>query len=145
MRKIILSLIAIIIVMTGCEKYNLNRIYGYYNLTSYQVNGEDSLSLYKDSLGVNFQFYYSDQSERNACTIDGIRNDGNETSLIWQWKFDNDNKILQVITSYGQKGTGPIGGSKTPEWEILKLKSNFLQFKTIFNNKEYIIELKEKY
>ena len=142
MKKIILILLAIAAIASSCEKYNLNRIYGYYTLTSYQVNGVDSLSLYKDSLGVNFQFYYEEVNSANGLLIDGNRTDGNYTHVICQWNLKNHFTILEIKTAYGNYGTGPIGYMRTPEWEILSLKNEF-KMKTTYNGKEYVVELKQ--
>ena len=143
MKKIILVLIAITAIATGCDKteQTLKKIYGAYIIETYTVDGLDSLSLYCDSLGRNFRIYYSDQSECNVCAIDGMRSDGMGTALVWRWELINKDKSIRIITSYGQQGTGPFGDYKTPEWDILELGTKNITLKSNYNNKEYIIEL----
>jgi len=145
MKKVILILIALIAIMTGCEKYNLNKIYGDHTLINYTVDGIDSMNTFKDSLGTLFQFNYDEVSNENICVIGGVRNDGQGTLVTWNWELNNSDKILsQVISAGFSIGTGPFGvGKNNIEWEILKLKSNYLKLKTNYNNKEYIIELEE--
>jgi len=57
MKKTMLIFIVIAALVSGCEKYTLNTIYGFYTITSYRVNDADSLDLYRDSLGVDFHFF----------------------------------------------------------------------------------------
>ncbi|HNW99613.1 MAG TPA: hypothetical protein PKK00_14500 [Bacteroidales bacterium] len=152
MKKLLIILIVITAITEGCKKYEegpcfslrsaKKRLYGTYTLTQYTVNGVDSLNLFNDSLGLSFNFYYSGQSENDVCVIDGLRKDGVETDLTWQWELINKEKVLNIKTSYGIRGTGPFGGNKKPEWNILKLKANNVKLKTNYNNKEYNIELK---
>lgn len=141
MKKIFLFLIVIIVFTSGCEKYTLNKIYGPYTLTTYTVDGVDSLSLYNDSLGLNFDFYYNDVNSSNVCFIDGNRSDNKYTHIVCVWELLDNNSKLKIITAYGFIGTGPFGRDKIPLWEIIKLENNYLKMKTYFNNKEYQISL----
>jgi len=140
-KKILLLFIVIAALVSGCEKYTLNKIYGFYTLKSYTVDGVDSLSLYKDSLGTDFHFYYEDMNYANVLSIKGYRADHNSVSVICKWELVNNRKTLKIITSYGVIGTGPIGGNKNLEWSISKLRNHRLELKTTYNNKDYIIEL----
>lgn len=141
MKNNFLILIVLIAIMTGCEKYTLNKIYGSYTLTSYTVDGVDSLSLYNDSLGLNFEFYYEDVNSSNVCFIDGNRSDNTYTHIVCVWELLDNNSKLQILTAYGFIGTGPFGRDKIPEWEILRLTKNELKMKTLYNGKEYIVAL----
>jgi len=145
MKKKVLFLILPFVFLYGCEKYTLNKIYGDHTLTNYTVDGTASLNSFKDSLGTLFRFDYDDVSGENTCSISGPRNDGLGTMVTWNWELNNNNKILSQLISAGFSiGTGPFGvGKNNIEWEILKLKSNYLQLKTNYNNKEYIIELEK--
>jgi hypothetical protein len=143
MKKIILILMAITAIVCGCNKTKqiMNKIYGDYTLTSYTVNGVDSLSLYKDSLGENFKFYFDDYQEKTFVAIYGQRNDGKEGGLLQTWALINKNTIeFYPYTSDDDIGTGPFGNHKRPIFEILELK-NILRLRTNFNEKEYIVEL----
>ncbi len=142
MKKLILIIIAIVAIAGGCDKYEqtLKKIYGEYSLKIYNVDGVDSLSLYKDSLGTNFNFYYEEVNSSNVLLIDGKRTDGNDTHVICQWNLKNQFTILEIKTAYGSNGIGPFGYMITPEWEILSLENEF-KMKTIYNEKEYFVEL----
>jgi hypothetical protein len=152
MKKTILIIIVLAAVVGGCKKYEegplisfrsaKNRVYGYHTLSEYKVNGIDSIEQYKDSLGVNYNFYYSESSEVDGCTINGVRNDGNEISLVCKWKLINNNKVLYFYTAHGPKGVGPLGNNKTLQWEILRLTKSDLKMKTNYNGKEYVVDLK---
>lgn len=120
------------------------RLYGAYTLSTYIVNGEDSLSLFNDSLCLTFSFFYDDVNSKDVCYIVGERKDGHYSELYWSWNLINDNKVLQIYRSVGIIiGTGPFGTDKFPEWEILRLTNNELKMKTTYNGKEYLIELKQ--
>jgi hypothetical protein len=122
-----------------------NRFYGWHTITKYTVNGEDSLGLYYDSLALSFYFYYEDVYNNDQCIITGDRKDGKGCDFVWTWMLTNNNKILKIISAGGSisKGTGPFKNNVTSEWKILKLKRNDIIMKTDYNNKEYLIELKQ--
>ena len=160
MKKLILILIVLAAITESCKKYEdgslfsfrsaKNRLYGTYDLKTYTVNGVDSLSLYKDSLGSVFSFFNNDVDGGNGCLIEGDRKDGNYTLLYWDWQLINKNKTLSISNSYAAGylpvnsiGTGPFGDDKLPQWEILRLTNTEVNMKTNYNNKEYYIELKE--
>lgn len=145
MKKVILILIALISIMSGCEKYNLNKIYGDHTLKKYTVDGTDSMNTFKDSLGTLFQFNYDEVSNENICAISGVRNDGQGTLVTWNWELNNGDKILsQVISAGFSIGTGPFGvGKNNLEWEILSLTRKELKMKTLYNGTEYVVELEE--
>jgi len=137
----LLILIILTAWVSGCEKYTLNKIYGFYTLKSYTVDGIDSLSLYKDSLGTDFHFYYNDTYNHNECLNTGIRTDGQNTILVCKWELINNEKILKIITSYGPIGTGPFGNNITPEWHLFNLTKKEIEMSTNYNDKEYIVNL----
>ena len=153
-KKLILILIVLAAITEGCKKYPdgpcisfrspIKRLYGVYTLTKHTVNGEDSLSLYKDSLGQKFDFFYNDIEDFNSCIISGNRMDGYYCYIKWDWRLVDKNKILQIFNSDGTIiGTGPFGKRKKPEWEIIRLTNKELYMKTTFNGKEYYVELRE--
>jgi len=152
MKKLILILIVIAAITEGCKKYEdgpwisfrspIKRLYGVYTLTKYTVNGEDSLSLFNDSLSLKFDFFYNDIDYVDLCLIGSFRKDGKWSQLYLYWKLINDDKTLNVYKSSGSSnGTGPFGNNKIVDWEILKLRNKKIWMKTTYNNKEYHIEL----
>ena len=145
MKKIILILIVIAAVAGGCikSKYEktIEKICGDYTLKTYTVNGIDSLSLYKDSLGTDFNLYYFDDVDCfYVLRISGIRKDGEFCMLDCRWRLTQDNKIFNIYKAYGQYGTGPFGGNKISEWKILNLGAEFKMI-TAYKGKVYLIEL----
>ena len=60
MKKTLLLCLILAAVVGGCNKDEkaYKKILGDWKLKSYSVNGIDSLSSYKDSLGVNYNFLY---------------------------------------------------------------------------------------
>jgi hypothetical protein len=146
MRKTILMLIAITSIAYGCKKeHTYNRILGKHILTEYTVDGIDSLKSYKDSLGTEFYFFYDDLNKKRVAHILGYSSVYEEKLVIWEWYLLNHYKNLKVSESYSNTdGIGPIGRHKTPEWEILKLTNKELKLRTIYNNKEYILNLNNK-
>jgi hypothetical protein len=158
MKKIILLLLLMAGIFESCKKYPdgpwlsmrspLNRLYGSYTITQYNVNGVDSLSLLNDSLYNIIRFSLNENSGLNDCKINGLRNDGNISNLIWSWKLINNDKILKVTNSscYAgtvgwPSGTGPFLNNVLPEWELLRLTNKEVRMKSIYNNKEYIVRL----
>jgi hypothetical protein len=118
------------------------RIYGHHELTSYTVDGADSLSQYFDSLGVDFNFIYDDIHNVNTCIMDGRRKDGAGTLLFWWWVLANNDESLIVKSSTGSSiGVGPFGINKTPVWKIQMLKFKKIKLSTVYSSKEYKIEL----
>jgi hypothetical protein len=154
MKKLIIILLLFASVLAGCRYKEgplisfhsaLNRLYGTHTLKQYTVNGQDSLNLYYDTLGLSFRLYYEEVYGHNDCVIGEGQNIHGHNSgwVVWTWILDNNNKNLKVLTSVGSNNaTGPIGAGITPEWQILKLKKGDIKIKTMFNGKEYIVELK---
>jgi hypothetical protein len=143
MKKTILILVMMVAVVGGCKRERLfNRIYGRHVLTEYTVDGVDSLSLYKDSLGTEFNFYCDDHAEYDYTEIRGYSNVYDEKLVVWDWVIDGNNKNLTIYNSYSLSfGTGPIGKDKKPKWEILKLTNKEFRMKTTYNGKEYEVNL----
>jgi hypothetical protein len=118
------------------------RIMGGYHIKEYTVNGTDSLSLYNDSLCLNFDFYYNDVDCVNACSITGTRKDGGGCYLYWHWHLANDDTELIIDSSTGlSAGTGPFGKGRICTWTILRLKMKEIRMKTTYNGKEYRVKL----
>jgi len=152
MKKTLLILLIITGITESCKKYEdgplislrspKDRLYGAYTLTKYTVNGEDSLSLFYDSLGLIFQFFYDDVGYYDVCYIVHNRKDGGWAKLYWHWSFENNEMNLKIDNATGTTvGTGPFGINKKPVWEILKLTNKQIRMKTTYNNKEYFIDL----
>ena len=154
MKRLMLTLIVITTITASCKKYPdgplislrtaKGRLYGTHTLTKYTVNGVDSLSLYKDSLSTNFHFYKNPDNGNDICAMFGSRKDGGESTLYWEWALEDHNKILKVTFSADNLpgwSTGPFGDNRCPEWQILKLKADDIIMQTIYNGKEYLIEL----
>jgi hypothetical protein len=145
MKKLILILLAIAAIASGCEKYEYNhtvkKICNSYVLKTYTVNGLDSLKLFNDSLGLNFDFYHNQTEDSYDLSISGKRTDGNSGYVICHWGLLRDNKTVQLYSSAGNKGTGPFGSDKCSDWEILSLKRKELEMKSIYNTNEYQIKL----
>lgn len=152
MKKIIFILIAIAAIACACKKYEegplisfisaKNRVYGTYTLVSYTVNDQDSLSSYKNSLGVNFEFYHNEFLDDDRLKIFGDHYNGGIDNMICRWTLVNKNKILNIIGPYGAVGPGPFGYYGTIQWEIIELRNKDIKLKTQFNGKEYFIHLK---
>ncbi len=153
MKKILIYLIVITAIASSCKKYEegplisfrspLKRIYGYYYLESYTINGIDSLKFFNDSMGSSFYFLHDDVYDVNDLIIDGKRNDGvYAEGCVFRWSLKSSNKILKFETaSGGNANSGPFRRGVLIDWEILKLKFHNLKLKTTYNNKEFIIEL----
>jgi hypothetical protein len=155
MKRLIIISMVFVGLFFGCKKYEdgplislrspTKRLYGNYTLKTYTVNGFDSLSLYNDSLSLSFSFFYDDVDYKNLCCIVGRRKDGNYSELYWSWRLINGNEVLQIYRSVGIiVGTGPFGTDKFPEWKILLLTNKKVKMKTTYNEKEYLIELKQE-
>jgi hypothetical protein len=155
MKKIILIIIAFTTIACGCKKYEegpcisfrspLKRIYGYYYLSSYTINGADSLKFFNDSMGSSFYFLHDDVYDVNDLIIDRTTNDEvYKESAIFRWSLSSSNKILKIETAWGgNANSGPFRREVLIDWEILRLKYHNLKLKTTYNNKEFIIELLE--
>jgi hypothetical protein len=154
MKKLILLLLVITAISTGCKKYPdgplislrtaKHRLYGTYLLTQYTVNGVDSLNHYYDSLSLNFHFFYEDVYGHDQCDIIGNRKDGKWCDLSWDWNLVNHNKTLNITSSGYANGTGPFGTNKLPQWNILRLTNKETEMKTTYNGKEYSIKLEKQ-
>jgi hypothetical protein len=144
MKKILLIIIVIVAIISGCDKTEktLKKIYGNYTLITYTVNGADSLSLYHQILGKEFDLYYDDVNNYKVLTIDGSRADGQWGGHIsCRWQLINHDKIISITASYGDKGIGPFGENKTSDWEIVNLTDGKLSINTNYNGKKYYVDL----
>jgi len=154
---IITILLVIAGVSEGCKKYEegpllsfrsaKNRLYGKYILTSYSIDGTDSLYSYYDSLSLNFHFYYEDNYGYDICSMLGKRKDGGMSTLVWRWDLINKNKVLKVNYSDGNYpgwSSGPFRNHILPEWEILRLTNKEVKMITNYNSKEYLIKLEKQ-
>ncbi len=149
MKKVILILIASsIFIMFACRKYeynkNLKKIYGTYTVTNYTVDGIDSLSLFKDSLSTNFDFYFNETDEMTILKIEGYTTLLKKILVKHGWGLLADNKTLNFHGLYNSIiGTGPFGGKKESTWTIIDLSKNNLIMQTTYNGKQYNIELRK--
>jgi len=157
MKKLILLLLVITAIFTGCKKYPdgplislrsaKSRLYGIYTLTQYTVNGVDSLNHYYDSLSLNFHFYYEDVYGYDDCDMSGQRRDGNISTLVWSWELTDHNKILKITssgTNFKGWSSGPFRNNVLPEWKILRLTNKETEMETTYNGKEYFIKLEKQ-
>jgi len=99
MKKILLMMMVIVGIAGGCKKEDktdsmLNKIYGYRTLKTYTVNGLDSLSTFKDSLGLQFIFSYDEVDYRNVLRIDDPTSTEIKWTLVCTWWFSSDKYIL---------------------------------------------------
>jgi hypothetical protein len=151
MKKVIFILIVIASITAACVKYeegplvsNLSvkkRIYGFHFLKEYTVNGADSLSQYRDSFGLRFDFFYDDISKIDVCAIE-VTEIGYGANLYWTWELSSDRKFINVNSAGSVSiGIGPFGKNKIPFWEIIKLDKEQMKLKTNYNNKEYMMVL----
>ena len=142
-------------VLLSCKKYPegpcisfrsaKSRFYGYHTLTALTDNGVDELSQYYDSLSLRFDFYYTDVDQDYVCNMNGDRKDGWESTLIWTWELINDDKVLKITSSGGNRkgwSWGPFKNNVLPEWQILRLEKKDIRLTTTYNGKVYNIELK---
>jgi hypothetical protein len=155
MKKTILIILVLATVVGGCKKYEegpcisfrsvTNRLYGEYEITSYTINGEDSLSLYCDSLKNHLEIYFDKADLDINLNIWGTRADGAWRVLLCSCNLTNDNSIFNFNHCGGDIGTGPFTPiSQKIEWEILRLTKKELKMKTTYNGKEYVVDLEKK-
>ncbi len=145
-------MLVIVAVASSCKKYEEGpcislrspekRLTGHYTITSYTINGEDSLSLFNDSLSTNAQFVrYPDHLEINFH-FDGLRKDGKYSYMGCTCNFDDNNSILHFwgCGSSESIGTGPFRDNiRDISYKILKLTNKEVKLKTLYNNKEYVV------
>ena len=152
MKRLILFLIVLAAIAEGCKRYPdgpwlslrtaEGRLYGTHTLTKYTVNGVDSLSLYQDSLCTSFNLYLNTDDGKNYCSMAGSTNKGLIIVFHWTWVLENKNTVLNVTSSVvGVSGTGLFKNNVCPEWQILKLYHDDVIMQTIYNGKQYLIEL----
>ena len=157
MKKTILYLIVIAAIASSCKKYEEGpcislkspekRLYGAYSISSYSINGEESLSLFKDSLATFANFTkYSDNSEI-TFSVFGDRKDGKRSTLNCGCNFSDKYSNLNFTACDGISiGTGPFSiGIRDISYEILKLTSNEVKLKTLYNNNEYVVVMKRSH
>jgi hypothetical protein len=154
MKKTIFLFIALFFLFFGCKKkYEdgpaisfrsvMNRLISIRQLTSYTVDGVESIESYKDSLGLTFTIEYSDYREETFFKIDGKRRDGKETALHFQWILLEKGTYISIYDTDGDTGIGPFGKGKKPLWHILRLTDDELKMKTDFIGKEYVVFLEK--
>ena len=146
MKKIILFLIIIAGITAGCKKYpdgpmisfrsTLHRLYGYYNVKQYTINGVDSLSMLNDSIPCILRLWHDPYDEVNDCHATryiGIGKGYDFASTNWAL---SDNK-KEISFSYDYTYTS----SKNITWTILKLTNKETKWTVTNNGKIYIIDL----
>jgi hypothetical protein len=146
MKKILIYLFLITAIASSCKKYEYNhtlkKIYGNYTVTSYTVDGIDSLSLFKDSLSTSFSFYWDETDSHCVLTIEGYTALGKYIATVQTWNLMGDNKSLYLRASRDNViGTGPFGEHKESTWTILELTKKLLRMKSLYNGKEYEISM----
>ena len=139
-KNTILLLIAIAAITCSCEKYTLNKIYGQYILSKYTIDGIDSLQQMKARFGLGFLFYHEEYDDHDVLNLNDV---GISSPFISTFYLEDHNKSIMVktgslmLTGYGASDFYDINFS------IIKLKSNDIHLKTIYNNKEYYLELNQ--
>jgi len=145
MKKIVLILIVISTITIGCSKYDrtLKKIYALYTIQKYEVDGIDSLDLYKKALGLNFNFYYQEENDINCLQITGITSTGVQSHYHALWSLNEDNKTLKFRGAHLFYGlsTGPFGTGINLQWQIVRLTNRYFEIKTNYNGKEYYLVL----
>ena len=154
MKKTLLLCLILAAVVCGCKKYEdgplisfrsaYSRMDGAHTLTKYTVDGVDSLSHFKDSLGTGFNFEHIENHKDMdiniwVCDIGSM---AGKHSLGWVWTLTYKHTALKINSSSSESvGTGPFGNNKTPTWSILELKMDVIKMKTDYCGKTYEIEL----
>jgi len=144
MKKIIFILPVVLIMIIGCKKTNktLEKIYGYYTLKTFNVDGVDSLAPYDTKLGRKFWFYNDKNDNSNHLVIykTTLEDTTGEISFFWTL---NDNNIIE-IQKYNYTEPGgilPFISSIVTHWDIGKLEDNELDMSTVYNGKNYLVDL----
>jgi hypothetical protein len=143
-KPILFPLIFIAFMMlVACSKTErmYEKIFGDYTLVAYTVDGVDSLSSYKDSLGTNHRFYHDERDKSEGWEISGKRNDGKEKILIFVWELNKNNELEIILANEFGSVPGPFGINGTGAWQILNLTKKELQMKIAYSGKDYIIDL----
>jgi hypothetical protein len=138
------------VFFSSCKKYPegpsisfrsaKDRVYGRYTLTKYTIDGADSLQQMKDRFGLNFHFFYNDYSEKDELAIDGP---GISDIFISVFELIENNKDIWVSDGtiiFTGKG---VSVCQDISFIILKLKNKSMHLKTLYNNKEYYLELNQ--
>ena len=147
-------MLVIVAIASSCKKYEEGpcisfrspekRLFGHYAITSYTINGEESLSLFNDSLSTKVEFVRYWQYSEISFLNDGKRNDGKDVSVDCSCGFDKKHTNFYFSRCVGDIGLGPFSGlSKDIKWEILKLTNKELKLKTLYNNKEYVVVMEK--
>ena len=155
MKKTILLSILIAAIFFSCKKYEEGpcislrspekRLIGHYTITAYTIDGVDSLSLFSDSLSTKAEFVRYFRYSDITFSINGRRNDGQFATMNCSCGLVDNNSILHFIGCGSNTiGTGPFKDNiRNINWEILKLTNKDLKFKTLYNNKEYVVVMEK--
>ena len=151
MKKIILFLIIIAAITAGCKKYPdgplislrsaNHRILGTYKAIQYTVNGADSLSMLNDSTPFSIRLWYDPIDEVNAGFAKWYIGKGKYSIVSSSWDLIEKNKKITFSYVYGYSG---YGAPNNITWTILKLTNKETKWKTISNDKEYILTLQKQ-
>jgi hypothetical protein len=145
MKKTVISIFILFVclIIIGCSKEyrTYKNIYGEYTLIAYNINGVDSLSLYKDSLGTSSSFYNSKKEKLDIWKIYGKRNDGIEKYLFFYWQLKENNRLVITEVLGNAIGTGIFKGYINSEWYIINLNKKELDLTSTYNDIEYSIKL----
>lgn len=151
MKQLIIGLIIVITIITGCRYkegplISLNsvetRIKGTWQIIEFTSDGVDSLQYYNDSCGSALIIMNSDVSIYESQHYFMYFNFQTPKEFYGGFTFSDKKKVMNVDFGGGKKIIGPIGnGSST--WKILKLTNKKLKITTDFNGRNYIISFKQ--
>jgi hypothetical protein len=145
MNRLIKCLIVITVVLASCSKVKLHedRIESdYWKVKSFWVDGIDSTEhvIYPEILG--YKFVIEDEDDEKFYRfhrIYEIAADGSETSF-GHWGRRKKNKMF-LGNEYKYEKTGPIYNKfYYEEFEIVKLKNDFMSYELNADGKNYKIE-----
>ncbi len=148
MKKVLWMMLVIGAIASSCKKYEyhqtLKKIYGTYTVTNYTVDGVDSLSLFKDSLSTNFEFYYNDYNSAYVLKIEGYTTLLKKVFIMQTWTLTyNQTLYLWNAASDPVIGTGPFGVHKESTWTIIDISGSNLIMTSTYHGKQYNIELRK--
>jgi len=137
--KHFLSLFAIILVFTACNKNQnaVKKLDGNWKATRYEVRSNGKTSDYLE-IGLSFNYYFDNcklkQNQYCQLTID-MTNDFTTTTDIKLYRVTNYGKALEFID--------PLDNNNITRYTIQKLSSQTVKLKKTENNAITFIELKK--
>jgi hypothetical protein len=143
----------LLLVFTGCKKYTEGgrlggfsgtdqRISGNYEIVSFTVNGNDSLTALKTEFCSDLKIEF----KLNAGQTNVI-NPSCGTVPSNYWKATDDRLQIEITTTLttGAKAISALAEnvSQTLKWDIQRLKKDDLWISIRHNNNEYYLKLKK--